>query len=74
MTLETLDMICDLSKAFIYLTFYHMGVPRAQKLKMKGQKILYFRHYEKLLDNMNNYLMDTKNAVNTIFKNVYFNL
>ena len=46
----------DNGKTMIYLNFDHMGVSSAQKLKMKHEKITYFRHYvnrTKIPDDMN---------------------
>ena len=46
----------DNGKTMIYLNFDHMGVSSAQKLKMKHEKIAYFRHYvnrTKIPDDMN---------------------
>ena len=41
----------------VYLNFDPIGISRAQKLKMKNKKIMYFRHYvpwTKIPDNMTN--------------------
>ena len=43
-------MIWRLAQDLIYLNFDLTGISRAQKLKMKYQKITYFRHYVPFLD------------------------
>ena len=51
-----LNMIWRLAKTLIYLSCDPKCVSRAQKLKMKHQKLSYFRHYvhgRKLPDDMN---------------------